>query len=578
MSKVNKENAYIIFILLITVCIYQYGIQKIFGFTMYPDEFGYWASAARISGYDWSEVASMGSYYSFGYSLLLVPVLKIFSDGVTAYRAAIGINMLLMCLGTFLVRKIIYKMFPEINTVRGIFLSGIAVFYPSWIFYMQMTMAEALLFFLFVLIVYLSLCFIEKPKAITAAVLAVSLIYTYCVHMRTVGVVIACIVICFLCGFTGVKKDRIISLAILIGVLAFTGWIAMELKARTVVEVFSYADKEVLARNDYGSQWGKFKLIFSFNGMLRLLEGMTGKLFYLGLASFGTFYWALGWCVRESINLLKALIRKQKFILKQWGAFLLLLSVSGEILISSIYMYNSSVADCLIYGRYNELLVPIMIVVGMLAMEEAKLPFSVTILLGTLSGGMALFLLNVIEKRNLKGLRGYHIAGISYLINEENLNLFHFFRDTWMLAFGFMVLLGVLIWVNRRWKNSEWILAGIMLLEIAAGLQISGHYTYRVNRVNFENRIIVEAIKENADETDSITYLDEGWPEFVDFLQMQLQEKPINVIKEDALEYGQKPGDFLITYAETDHNEQLIELYDNKVETNTFCLYFNQDT
>ena len=58
----------------------------------YPDEFGYWASAANWIGYDWSGLTALNSYYSFGYSLLLVPVLKICSGAVMAYRTAVALN------------------------------------------------------------------------------------------------------------------------------------------------------------------------------------------------------------------------------------------------------------------------------------------------------------------------------------------------------------------------------------------------------------------------------------------------------------------------------------------------------
>ena len=147
----KKINSYLLFILLIIFGVYQFGIGKICGFTMVPDEFGYWASAAKNVGYDWSEVASLGSYYSFGYSFLLTPILWLFRDGVMAYRAAVTVNMILMCVGMFLICGITRRLFPETDQTKRIFVGGIAVFYPVWIFNMQMTMAEALIMFLFVL-------------------------------------------------------------------------------------------------------------------------------------------------------------------------------------------------------------------------------------------------------------------------------------------------------------------------------------------------------------------------------------------------------------------------------------------
>lgn len=58
----------------ILLCFYGFGIGSIYGFSIFPDEFAYWAYAAGMSGYDWSDITSLGSYYSYGYSLVLFPV------------------------------------------------------------------------------------------------------------------------------------------------------------------------------------------------------------------------------------------------------------------------------------------------------------------------------------------------------------------------------------------------------------------------------------------------------------------------------------------------------------------------
>lgn len=578
LQKIRKINIYSFFILLLIFCVYQYGIQKICGFTLYPDEFGYWASAANFIGYDWSEVASMGSYYSFGYSLILVPILKVFSDGVTAYKAAVTFNMLLMCISFLLMQKNICKLFPDTGKTKSIFLSGIAVLYPAWIFYMQMTMAEAFLYFLFALILYLFLNMIEKQGAPTAVLLAAALIYIYCVHMRTVGVVIACIFTFLLQGTSGSGQKKQIKYIILFAaVLIIAGWISVRIKSKTILEVFSYAEKEVLEGNDYGSQFGKMDQILTVRGMIQLTKEIWGKIFYLGLASFGLFYWAIGWCIKESIGLVRKLAGKGSGSLQQWSALFLLLTAAGEILISSIYMHNAGNVDCLVYGRYDEFILPVMMAIGIISMEKSRFLFSGTAFTGIFSGVLSLILLNEAEARRLSGLRGYHIAGLSYLIKEEDGNIYFFFRDTWILCFGLMLLICFLVWISRRIKESTFILSGVLIIEITAGLQISKHYTYPANNANFENQIIAETIQENCKEQDRIVYLDEGYPEFIDFLQMQLGNKSITVVTEELLRSGEAP-EFVVTNAETGMDEFLQDLYDSKITANTFYLYFNKST
>lgn len=576
MQKLKKDHIVLIFIILIIFSVFQYGIQKIYGFTLYPDEFGYWASAANAVGYDWSETASMGSYYSYGYSLILIPILKLFSGGVRAYRAAIAVNMLLMCAGVLLLWKISLKVFPQMEKTKREFACGVGVLYPAWIFYMQTTMSEALLNFLFITIAYLFLCFIEKPRTATAIFLAVALIYLYSVHMRTVAVVIAGMIACILWGFTeSGKKKQVFLLGI---VLAAAGFLSLQLKERTIFEVYTYAEQNSLAVNDYASQWEKLADLLTLQGSTRLIESIIGKLFYLGVSSFGIFYWGIGWCACKSVFLISAFKKRQRVLPEHWLAFFLLLAAVGEVLISSIYMYRAGSIDCLIYGRYTELLVPIMLLLGIVAMDKSRILIPATLLNGVACGVVLPFLLDVIEKRNLKGLRGYHIAGLSYLIKESDLNEVLFFRNTWVLGFGIMLLVGILIWLGRRWKNG-WFLTGILLIEILAGMQISYHYTYRVNTILYENQMIAEVIRENFVRPDQIFYLDEGNGTFIDFLQMQLPEETIHILdgQGDAMEKDGlfRLGAFLIADAGTKSDQHLQMCFDKKIATNMFWLYFN---
>ena len=561
--------------IMILFCIYEYGIQKICGFTMYPDEFGYWASAASVVGYDWSEAASLGSYYSFGYSLILIPVLAVFADGVMAYRAAVFINMLLMCVSVLLLGKLIGKVFPDTKIGVKVLVSGAAVLYPAWIFYMQMTMAEAVLMFVFSSTVYLFYRFMEEQKVYTAIALAAMLIYGYCVHMRTIGVVIACAIVFRyrLIREKGNKK----ALFIWFGVAVLLFSLAVLLKNRTVTSVYSYADQDVLDGNDYGGQLGKIEEILTLDGLKKFIPGLIGKLYYLGISSFGTFYWALAWCVRESIQTFRFGKKDKGDILpRQWLALFILLAVIGQVLISSIYMYNPGNIDMLVYGRYNELFVPVTIMIGIMVMSRSRHLIPVTVCIGAALGGITFLMLRVIERRNLSGIRGYHVPGISYFLQENNVDVRLFFWRTWLLGFGLILLVCLFVWLGRWRVSTWWLYAGVLAIEIAAGLQISNHYTYQVNVTNYENLIIAELLQDQNGENVSILYLEEGNPPFVDFLQMQIPEETIHVITEDELSSVNSRNCLVIADGDSEQDETLKDLFDKKITTNVFCLYYNQ--
>lgn len=574
MSKgqiIRRINLHLLLIVLIIFCIFEYGIQKICGFTLYPDEFGYWANAASVVGYDWSEVASLGSYYSFGYSLILIPILQIFSGGIKAYRAAVFINMFLICIGVFLLGKLIERIFPETETGTKVLVSGAAALYPAWIFYMQMTMVEALLMFVFTLDIYLFCRFMERQKLSTVIALAVLLIYGYSVHMRTVGVVIACVLVC-LYRLVREKEGKKI-LLIWFGALALLCGIVFFIKEHTITTVYTYADVSTLAWNDYTGQLGKITTIFTFTGMRKFLWSTLGKIYYLGISSFGTFYWALAWCVKESVFLLKA--RKEEIRPRHWLALFLFLAVMAQVLIGSIYMYDSDKIDELVYGRYNELFMPVMVMVGIMVMSGSRFLIRITILIGTALGGVTYLLLHAIDEGNMSGIRGYHVPGISYLLPESNIDVSVFFRNTWLLGFGLVLLVCVFVCLGRWRASTWWMYAGILVIEVAAGLQISSHYTYEANNSNYEHQKIVDLLQDVRGETEGIIYLDEGHDPFVDIVQMQIPEETIHVITEEELPSIDGGNYVVITDAETGQDEVLMEIFEKKTTINSLRVYYN---
>lgn len=577
MHRIKQEYLYSAFLILIIICIFQYGIQKICGFTMYPDEFGYWASAAKAVGYDWTEVASLGSYYSFGYSLLLTPLLILFRGGVKVYRAAVALNMILMCFSVLLLWNSIKKLFPETDAVLRALVSGAAVFYPAWIFYMQMTLAEALITFLFVSVFALFISFIQKPGLINGMALAWLLVYTYCVHMRTIGVAIACFLTLTLWGLTNPALRKYVT--VMLGIMVIAGLAVIVIKKSVILSVFSMADQERLEINGFSSQIWKIREILSAEGVIIFLKEIIAKIFYMGIAGFGIFYWILGWCVRKALGLRhrRSTGNTKACALQQWAALFLLLTIAGEVLICSIYMHGSAQIDCLIYGRYNEFLMPIVIAVGIPVMLNDKKILKKIPALVTATGIMVFLILSVIEAEEMEGIRGYFVVGLSCLIKEESFEPLTFFRNAWILGAVLMTLTAGIIWLIRKKKEMVWLMGILIAVEIIMGIHASAHYTYKVNRIGFENLRIAEKILEEASKETKVVYLNEGTPEFIDFQQMQMPELPIHVIEGDVEAQKGDLGNFLIADCNTAQGEVLGRFYDRYIKTSTFVLYYNSE-
>ena len=264
------------------------------------------------------------------------------------------------------------------------------------------------------------------------------------------------------------------------------------------------------------------------------------------------------------------------FDVQSWTALFLLLAVIGEILICSIYMHGSTHIDCLIYGRYNEFLVPVLIVTGITAMLKSRRIFRTNLLLGALSGLMIFPILSVIRQENMEGIRGYFVAGISCLIDEANFEPLDFFLKAWIFGFILMLLTAGIFLIIKKWKNMEWLLAIILIIEVFLGIQVSAHYIYKVNQIEYKDLIIAEKILESNDGSETVTYLDEGSAPFVDFQQMQLGEIPIHVIRGEVSEHMDGLGDYLIVRSDSGQKEVLEQIYNEKIVAKLHVLYFNR--
>ena len=162
--KEKRDIVYFGLYVLLIVGFYEYGIQKIYGFSILGDEFGYWANAAVLAGYDWSSCAQASAYYSYGYGILLAIPLVLCKTPLSAYRMAVGMNALFLCGAFWFLQKILQGLFTHSDRDRRVFSLLAAAFYPVSLYYMKMTLTETLLFFLYCCVCYLMQQFLKESR------------------------------------------------------------------------------------------------------------------------------------------------------------------------------------------------------------------------------------------------------------------------------------------------------------------------------------------------------------------------------------------------------------------------------
>lgn len=560
---------YLVLFSLIIICVCMYGLFSIDGFSYYPDEFGYWASAAKNVGYDWSEVASLGSYYSFGYSLILTPILYIFKGGVAAYRAAIIVNMLLHCGSLWLLWLIANKIWPRSREMDRVYAVGIAVLYPVWIFYVQMTLSEALITFLYTLICYFFVLLFEKPRVYIAISLVISLVYICCVHLRTIAIVIAAVMVLILWAWKNPAFRKII---IIMAILMVCGIIGMVVyKTIITSSVYKDADAGLIAGNTFAGQIYTIKNLLSPEGVINFLQGCLAKIYYLGIASYGLFYVTIAYAVKRSIRLFKCLFDKEKRINNEdLFAVFILLSMIGQFLITAMYMNSVSGPHEIFYGRYNEYILPIYILIGaLIIMKDGKWVkrYLIALIVSIITCAVgSLYAIRL----GMTNMHAYFVAGMSYIWEANKFEMPRDLITSLVLGLALMAIVMMCIYAHRINKLGQVLTTLLIAVQIVLGLVLCTKNTYSSSRIDRNDLQVYNYIESHGDETTPIVYLSEKDHTFIDLIQFYLPNRPIHTIRSmDEIQNGC----FLIIDADSDYIDQMDSTYENCRNTAWFRLY-----
>ena len=602
-TKAGRRDVFFQYLLLFVVLIfsvYQYSVHRLYGFSVYPDEFGYWASAAQWIGYDWSNVASLGYYYSFGYSLILTPILWFCRDSITAYHVAVFVNMSLQCISVGLLWGIFKRLHcpagygaeeVRVRKMQIVFAVGVAVFYPAWTFYMQMTLAEALLAFLYVFICYQFVLLVENLKTrnviIRILLLSIAFLYLHFVHMRTVGVVAAAILVL---TFYLWQEPKYRKLLIMAGaVLVIGAIIGVWIKGVVTERVYARADAEKLAVNDYAGKLHLLKEILTFNGMKQFLQSCVGKFYYLGMASFGLFYPAIGICIKKTAVLLHSIFRRDAVEEKgmmDWLYCFLLLTMLGQFLIIAVSVRGSWRLDSIIYGRYNEYFLPVFMGIGVLTLLKCRhLWRTFWCSVGMSTGLFIMTLLTALQSESTV-MRGVFATGLNYL--SESTYSYQILPEFVKAHIFGLLLMAVLyggIWLGRYLKQNICGMAVVLLMELLLTICLCRKYIWVYNDSDYYDLKVYEYIEEYEIENVDmpVWYLYGGGTNYIDLIQFAMKDKKIEILWErdeagkgdtwNILEPILPKEGFLIADYQSPYLEQLEEKYRKCVESNSFVLF-----
>lgn len=350
------------------------------------DEFAYWAIAAKYSGYDWKGMMIDSSYYSMGYSLLLVPLFYLGISASKMYKIAIVLNAVFVILSYFISLYLGKRLLKKLTNTEIVLVSGLINCLPFIVTQVNYAWTETLLYFLFWLETLCIYLFFESKRIKWACgALGVS-IFMFFVHQRTIGVLITTIImIAFFVMVQGIKQFNIKIYFIIPFFICFFAMILwfMFLKKYNLEQVFG-DNQDKVAMNDFSGRISQVVSIFSFSGLGNVLYSFFGKFFYFGLSTFLIGPYVL-------ILLIRDIVMNPR--IKSWNQerffnFFLILSFASMIAISAIatnggwYSNDKVVAriDILFYGRYFEFIIGPLMLLGFGYIKEINGKLSIAFL------------------------------------------------------------------------------------------------------------------------------------------------------------------------------------------------------
>lgn len=565
------QRRYDILFVLLMSCIVCHGISKSYGFYFPADEFGYWSYAAGLAGYDWSDIASLGSYYSYGYSLILLPVFLIFKDGVIAYRAAMVVNIALLAVCFFILQK-----------MGRTFYAAAAVFYPTWLFYAGTTFAEILLVTLYLTTCMLLLKYLQTDNKRYMALMLAAMFYMYLVHLRAIGVLVSGTAVLLLYNIrkysirkyimrNGGRKVRsvlvpaaaaavILAVGLLMGLFIKNYWTGM---------VYGDTADTLKNANDYAGQFEKIAYIFSIEGLKNLIISVSGKILYLGLASYGIAYFGIIYAVRR--------VREKKY----FPLFVLLTTVEA-LMICAIYTIRPGRVDTLTYGRYHEYVMPVLLMMGIKelgskAVSAKRTMCRIAVML-ELEAVMTWLVTASLNENGQTSFFGNTICGISWLYNPQDFEPVSYYWKVYLTGAVLTVAVSMGIWWTGRRRGREILLMLLVTMQIVIGIRLSSMCIDDSRLGCFRDTLLREVIYElNPEGSREVYYSTEG-NAFgnIGILQFMMRDTPIHIVKTDYDLDSQNEEDLLLIDFRSDQGEALAEKYDSHLTSGHFALYYNE--
>lgn len=346
--------------------------QRVFPY-LFDDEYGVLGAAAVLSGLEWVTPQGM-PFYGFVLSLLVAPFYKLDLDPTTLYRVALSINGFFVAASAWLALHTVRRASPETPETVAILAVLAAFSYPAVVFYAGLALGETVLLFSLMLTIYgMTRVTSRQGGAVLGGVLfGTGLALAPYAHSRGLAFSLAAIPVVLI----AMQAKWVTPRTAVTAMVAAVPVVLMLSTTKTwlIANFYSVVRAGTGSATDFASTrlW-----ILAPEYWSNLLVVAYGQFSYLASASFGLLLVGIGGIIAITLGLRdvdrgnssRVTIDDTKRVRIIIAAFVGL-SLLGIMALSAISLGMPSHSNHYFYGRYNEVMIPVMIIIAILTLDR----------------------------------------------------------------------------------------------------------------------------------------------------------------------------------------------------------------
>jgi hypothetical protein len=194
----KTDLVYMIILYVLTLTVHLTVALRMKMLHMSHDEMGVLATAAYAVGEDWSAIVSKFGYYGYGSAILYIPIFALTKGPVLRYRLITALNSCFMALIPVIAYHIARK-YCKAEKNTAFFAAAVTGLYPGYLLFSKWVWNETMMCLLpWVTALLMFRLFFEQNKklrVVFSLLLSLTLVYSYAVHSRALGLIAAAVLV-----------------------------------------------------------------------------------------------------------------------------------------------------------------------------------------------------------------------------------------------------------------------------------------------------------------------------------------------------------------------------------------------